>query len=110
MDDTQEMMIVLSIYLDEHIILPRRIMTLHNLRNLPQRISNLIKLGRILQIKTYISTCFVSDTFRIQNKLRSLDDPQRGQLLNTLMNGCSRNLACTGYFQERNASIIRYHS
>lgn len=67
-DNFQQVMIVLCINLDEHVILPSRKMTFHYLRNKLQCFCYSVKLFRILQIQTDVSTGFITYLFRINDK------------------------------------------
>lgn len=67
-DNFQQVMIVLCINLDEHVILPCRKMTFHYLRNKLQSFRYSVKLFRILQIQTDVSTGFITYLFRINDK------------------------------------------
>lgn len=68
MDNFQQVMIVLRVNLDEHVILSCRKMTFHDFRNKLQSFCYSVKLFRILQIQTDVSTGFITYLFRINDK------------------------------------------
>ena len=67
-DNFQQVMIVLRINLDEHVILPCRKMTFHYFRNKLQSFRYSVKLLRIFQIQTDVSTGFITYLFRVNDK------------------------------------------
>ena len=106
MNDVQQVMVVSRVNLDKHVVLTGRKMTLHYLGNLFQSFSHGVKLLRIFQIQTDVCTGFIPHLLRIDDKFRAFQNSQVRQLLYALVNGRARYIACTSYFQKRNARIV----
>lgn len=100
MYDTQQMVIVLSVNLDKHIIFTSSEMTLYYFRNGFQSSRYRIKGFRIFQIYTNISTSFISYLLRIDHIFRSFQYSQISQLLNALVDSRPGNVTRSCYFQK----------
>ena len=76
MDDAQQMLVVLRVNLDEHVVLPRRIMAFHHFRYLEQFRQDVFELTRIFQKDAQEGAGLVTDFVGIEYEFRTLDDAQ----------------------------------
>ena len=68
-DNGEQMVIIVSINLDEHIEVTSGVMTLHHLWDFLQAFNHLVELLRVFQVQTDISTGLVAYTLWIDDEL-----------------------------------------
>ena len=61
---------------------------------------------RMLQVQAHVGTRLITDGFRVDNKFRPLQDSQIVQLLDSLVDGCTRHSTRASYLQKRYAGIV----
>ena len=103
-------MVVFGVYLDEHIVTARGIMTFGNLWYLPKLLNHFVKTRWILKEQAYVSTGLIPYFLRIDDKLRAFQYSQCCEFLNALVNRRTTNITRACYFQEWNASVCSYKS
>ena len=106
MDDVHHVVVVASEDLDEQVVIARRDVALHHLGNLLQGLHHAVEVLGILQIETDIGAGLVADLFGVDEKLRSQENAQVGELLYALVDSGTTHVARTCYFEERNASVF----
>ena len=104
-DDTEQMLVVLGVYLDEQVILPRRIVAFHYLGYLLQRFGDAGELSRRVKEKTNIGACLVAYFRVVNDKLGTFDHAEIGQFLYALVDGSSRYVTLSRYLKKRHAGV-----
>ena len=104
-DNLQQVVVVAGVYFQEHIILTGGIVAFYDFGNMLQFIDDLFELSRRLQVHTDVGARLEADSVGVEGKFRTFDDAEIGQFLHALVYGCSRYIAFTSHFQERNARV-----
>ena len=81
-------------------------MGFNNLWDFFQGFDYIIKIFRILKVKSNIRTSLVTDFLRINNKLRTFQNSQVCQFLYALVYCSSTNITCPCNFQEWDSCIL----
>ena len=104
--DVHHVVVVASEDLDEQVVIARRDVALHHLGNLLQGLHHAVEVLGILQIETDIGAGLVADLLGVDEKLRSQENAQVGELLYALVDSGTTHVSRTCYFEERNASVF----
>ena len=100
MDDVHHVVVVASEDLDEQVVIARRDVALHHLGNLLQGLHHAVEVLGILQIETDIGAGLVADLLGVDEKLRSQENAQVGELLYALVDS-GKNVLLRGTECER---------
>ena len=110
MNDAEQMLIISGVDLYKEVVFPRRMMTLHNLRNLFQRLCDRSILIRTLEKKPHVSTRLEPDLAIINDEFGAFHDSSMNQLLNPLMDSRPRNIALSRHLKKRLPSVFDHHA
>ena len=81
-------------------------MTFHYLGYPLQSLYYLVKLLRVLQLKTDIGAGFIAYLLWIYDELGTFQDTHIGKFLNTLVNGCTAYIASAGNLKKWYSGIL----
>ncbi len=105
-DDVEQMMIVQSVYFDEHVIVAGGVVTFNNFRYLLQNGKRIVEIFGILEVQTYVGACFIAYFFRVYDELRTFENTLIAEFLDTLVYGCAAYIASTCHFEKRDTGIF----
>ncbi len=81
-------------------------MAFYDLWNFAESFHSLVEIFRMLQVQSYIGASFVSDFFRVDNKLRPLYNSEVRKFLYALVYCGTANVACSCHLKKWNSCII----
>ena len=110
MDDAEQMFIISGVDLYKEVVFPRRMVTLHNLRDLLQCLRDRSVLIRTLEKKPHVSTRLEPDLAIINDEFGAFHDSSMNQLLNPLMDRRPGNIAFPRHFKKRLPSVFDHHA
>ena len=98
--------IVFGIERREEVVFTGGVVYFHNLGHVAQRGHHLFGAQRVGEHKADIGTGVIAQRGGIYLGFKTLDQSERGEFLNALMNGCAGNITLACNFKIRLASVV----
>lgn len=109
MDYFEQMGVVAGIYPRENVISACGEVTVDHFRNLAKTLYDFIELGRVVEYETNICACLISDRGRVYLGAESEYHPGSRELLDALMDGCTRDVCLSSDLEKWLSGVVGEH-
>lgn len=105
-EQVHELLVVTGIEFDEHGVRACSEVAFHNFRNVLQSLHHFLVHVATLQVQSHVCTSRVTQALRVDIESTTSDETSFHQMLNSLVNGCTRDTTLCRYVLERDAGIL----